>query len=531
MNKIKEILKKYRFTFIIVLGVLFVAIATFIVFSIVDSKRIKIKNFNNSIYSLQYDSTWNLKEKEKNYALLEHVHGATINIDVTSLNDEYLYTNFENIIDEVSFSILQDNPEYYLIGEESIPVTANKYDGYQLLYENGENEVLVTIFRKEDKMVTIIYECSYDYFDILLDSVKDIIYNFDLVNAEYESTYNIVQLDSKPLKLGTNKEVAADESRNEDLANRHYYVEYSIPSNFKQYDFNRRSPVYFLDLNGGGRINIYANVYTENVYEILDELKIGSYDYGVGKAKEEGYLDLETFTVVTDKEYIYHAQYTNPQYDSMTDLVYLIYHIDNGHTFVVKVDGYNTIIDKSIIDNISLVKFSKYADDIERNVKDGNLINEFKYAYYDVNNNKKYALVTLYTPESYAEYDDGFSNNYEAKKFRKNYNEDEMIYYKNVRYEFVTVTLANSIESVEYLYDYPKSARKYIGFKTYNNRKYDVYSYEFNKNDKKVYSYAMYYEISDGNFLEIVVESIDSRIGDNEIISLTKFDIDVHDMK
>ena len=81
---------------------------------------------------------------EENYALgLEHGKVYVVSIicksgyiSVMWNTNECLYTSLENIVDEVAYSIQQENPNYHLIGREDILVTSNKYEGYQLLYEN-----------------------------------------------------------------------------------------------------------------------------------------------------------------------------------------------------------------------------------------------------------------------------------------------------------------------------------------------------------------------------------------------------------
>ena len=44
---------------------------------------------------------------------------------------------------------------------------------------------MVSTYKKSDKLVTIRYEANNSYFDILLDSVENIIYNFDINEQKY----------------------------------------------------------------------------------------------------------------------------------------------------------------------------------------------------------------------------------------------------------------------------------------------------------------------------------------------------------
>ena len=87
--------------------------------------------------------------------------------------------------------------------------------------KNKENEVLLTLFKKEDKIVSIVYEAEYEYFDILLDSAKEIIYNVDLVNKEYELSYNVSELELEDLTLTGNKSVKTKGTTTWKIANNH----------------------------------------------------------------------------------------------------------------------------------------------------------------------------------------------------------------------------------------------------------------------------------------------------------------------
>lgn len=527
MKKVKEFVKKNSLALIISFVSIVIAISGIVVYKVFFDKGIQIKEFSNSLYKVKYDTTWNLKEEE-NSLLFKHEKGATISIDYITLTNDFLYTSLENIVDEVAYSIQQENPNYHLIGREDILVTSNKYEGYQLLYENGENEVLLTLFKKEDKIVSIVYESSYEYFDILLDSAKEIIYNFDLVTKEYELSYNINELDLQELSISGNDKVKTDSNSTYKIANNHYLVEYTIPSNFKLSNYDSRYG-HFRFNDGSGWINIDTAVKNANIYEILDELQSYNYDYSIKKAKEDNSITEETYTQIDEGNYIYHIEYADTDYNTKYDVIYMIYSLDNRRTFVVNIEGYNKSLDESIVNNISIKSTTKYADYVYRNIENGYLKNEFKYTYDSYE--RKYYLLKLLTPDEYTEYDDGFSNMNEVRKFRKNYDDDKNEYLSSVKYSFTKLELESRLSSVEYIYSIPSSARKSLGIKTFNNKNFDVYYYEFNNKLGKAYIYVLYYEISDGNFFEIVIESIDSKIDSRDLIELTKFEVESQDMK
>ena len=79
----------------------------------------------------------------------------------------------------------------------------------------------------------LTYEANHEYFDILLDSVENIIYNFDINEQKYLIN-NSVKVDTEKITFGENKELVKSLKKNKsyDLAYKNYYAELSIPSNF-----------------------------------------------------------------------------------------------------------------------------------------------------------------------------------------------------------------------------------------------------------------------------------------------------------
>lgn len=521
--KLKQIWEKYQLAILIALASFIVSVIAVVLYKFLLQPKISLEHFSNSVYTVQYDSTWNLDKKENDKVSLKH-DDATINIEITTLTNDYLYMTLENIIDEISYSISQANPNYYLIGKQNILVTANQYEGYQLLYENGENQVLLTLFRRENKIVSIIYEAPYEYFDILLDSVKEIIYNFKLANEEYANSHSLLEIESKELSLNGNDEVEVAGTKNYQIADSHYLVEFRVPDKFTSRTFNARLSLLIYNELSEGNIDLTASIYDINLYEMLEKLKNHSFDYSIESAIQSNRLIKEEFTKVNANQYIYHAIYTSGI--SKYDVAYLIFELDYRRVFVVKLEASNCYLDESIINNISIVNKTKYADYVYRNIEDGFLVNEMKYAYTDYQDYKrKYSRVILYTPSNYREQDDGVSNVYENRTFNDNFNEDSGDYDFKVRYSISSLNIKSNLNVLEHVY-YDKKDKSGLGTKIYNGKKFNVYTY----NSKNKYVHVLFYKLESGNCFQIVIESNGGRITNDKIKELTKFEESIYVM-
>lgn len=141
----------------------------------------QIKEISNNNYSFQYDNTWNMTKKDELEAILIHKKSKSkLEIRIKELKDEMQYKTIEEIFDSLLYNIQKQNDNYKLIYQERSKITINEIDGYKILLETNENQAAINLFKRGNKLVIFIYEASYGYFDILLDSVNNIIYNFKL---------------------------------------------------------------------------------------------------------------------------------------------------------------------------------------------------------------------------------------------------------------------------------------------------------------------------------------------------------------
>ena len=61
---------------------------------------------------------------------------------------------------------------------------SNKYESYSFLYEKGMEQVLVNIYKKDNKLVIAYYKANSEYYDIVLDSVDIILDSLEIISGE-----------------------------------------------------------------------------------------------------------------------------------------------------------------------------------------------------------------------------------------------------------------------------------------------------------------------------------------------------------
>ena len=264
-RKIKKFYKDNKYEIITASAVLILGILFLIGFLIFSSN---IKEYKTDIYTIKYDRSWKKKGKSENTIKLKHKTKSTIYIEVMDLNEEQKYLETEDLIDELLYNIGLENKEYNILAKEKTNVTKHSYEGYKVLYENKEQQALVLIAKKSEKVMLLTYEAKHEYFDILLDSVENIIYNFDINDKKYLIN-NSVKVDTDKIEFGTNKELVKSlkENKKHDLAYENYYAKVSVPSNFVLTKFDSTTGIFNYAGLKTGTINLTAVIYPHNIYE------------------------------------------------------------------------------------------------------------------------------------------------------------------------------------------------------------------------------------------------------------------------
>ena len=347
MKKMCNIFKKYKLLFITALIVIVVGIIGIILIKSISKNHSIIKNVNENNYSFKYDSTWNLKEKKEDNIVLEHNSGSKINIQIASLDNEYKYSSIDELIDEISYSIQEQNSDYSLISKIKSKITKNDYDGYKLLYENEEKQVMVNLYKKSDKLVLMFYEAKDDYFDILLDSVHNIVYNFDVNESKFELKNEVKLKTSEASYLSnTSLDNILSSTKEEEIADRNFYVKYTLPNEAILYKYDTTFGQYQIKINDE-TIYINSSVSNQNIYEKLED--DGVYSFYSAYKNEEKYSNFkETLTKISDSEYLYFNSYDYISFNNEhhSENAELIFELDNNHIFVVKISSTDTPITK-----------------------------------------------------------------------------------------------------------------------------------------------------------------------------------------
>lgn len=143
------------------------------------STKVRIKTYSNSNFRVSYDTTWKVKNNKDELFLVHKKTKSEIRIQCKVLDSNYMGTSLADLIDDIAFSIEEQNEGYKLINRESL--TNDKYESYAYLYEKGDKQVAVNIYKKDAKLIIAYYEADSKYFDIVLVSADEIFNSIEFV--------------------------------------------------------------------------------------------------------------------------------------------------------------------------------------------------------------------------------------------------------------------------------------------------------------------------------------------------------------
>lgn len=543
MKKIIDKLKKYKL--IIIIALIIVIIGTTLIFTL-NGKNMSMYAFDNNYYDFNYDKTWQIKDKSDLSVLLNNKEKASLNIELINIDDEYKYSDLTDIIDDLLYTINSQNSNYKLISKKEDMVTKLEYSGYKLLYENDESQAMITILKSGDKVVIFNYEALNKYFDILLDSVQNIIYNFALKPEKFELTSNIT-VNTEEMDYANNISLANKliDTKDYTMASQNYEVNYSIPSIFKIKDFYSNYGN-FEYKDSDGKIKITTGVYKVNMYDYIDSSKtIGTIysDCSYMKESPDTYKDLKEkiseFKIGDYSGYIYKISYTYHFVDDRQEEKYIIaVAINKNHIFEVKIEGEGIKIPKKLIEQIKINSVNNYSSYIIRNVENGYFNVEFKQ--FKDYNYKDYYLINLKLPEKYREMP-SYLNVYTKRYFGLNYDHDNEVYQYDIVYDFSSYYVDAVIKSAN---SSMNSNSKYGAVSEMqeeepiilNDKKFLVYSGSYykmgalyNSNESnivyKVNKKILVYELENSRYLTITIDANDTDINDNILRELTDFSV------
>ena len=507
-------IKKYKMVIIISLVML---LLSFIMIIINKNLRDDKKEFTNDNYYLLYDNSWNIKKQEENSILLSHGKG-NLSFNIYELDSDKVYLDIDSLIDDIRYEIEKNNANYQLLSKKSSNITKNNFNGYWLLYENDDNNIKIGIYKDASRLVIIKYEANIKYFDMLLDSANNIIYNFTLLDKDYSlgdelsiKTSEFKLVDKNPQYQGF------DKTYTEEIANNNYLVNFNLPINYQNINYNSYIGTYhyiaFGDYLSSSYINV--NIHLSNLYEYLQRNIYGEYGkYTSYKEYKDYKEDLMLYNLYdNDKQvYLYKNSYTtessigNTKYENAL----LIQPLDRNHTLVVEFSNKNSEISKELINCFKINYIKNYSSYVKGEVIGDKYVASLKRKGSILN---KGFEVKISIPKEYREVDRGF-NIYEARYFGKDYDYDNDMYLNIV--EYGTYNTEDFV--IKEMNSYIDSRKKYGKFQ---ELKYEG-TIKINDYDMKLYS-GYYTEKTDGFYSKLIVSNVKIltyRLTDDKVLSV-----------
>ena len=558
IKRLINFLKKYHLIVISASIVVFIGVIVLIIINFYNNDSLKVLDTEN--YVVEYDRSWKVKEQELNFVLLMHKNrNSFVKIDVIPLESEFAYFSIDDLIDEIIYNIDKQNKNYKLISKQEDIFTDYQYRGYKMLYEVDNLQTMVATYKKSDKLIMISYESVNDYFDILLDSVHNIIYHFDTKEKQFNLTGDI-NLNLKKIKFskGDKVEKLLSKVKNYEVADNNYYVSYSIPDNFQLGALNSRYQYFELEGLEDGNLTMNVNIYNWNIYEYLDKKNsINDFDNYKMFKKDEDYSEFQESIEILDSDYDSYIYKNSYYYDKATifkdnelkeyrrrdENIELIYALNKNHILVIKLSSSGVGIPEKLINMINIEKSKNYASYVKSNKKDGYLVAELQ-RFKDYRKDK-IESITIRLPDKYDELD-RLNNFYEKRVFSLNYDEEKEIYDYEIEYQLTTISDINSLVDIinnSYTTSYgPYDNLSFIGNVTVNNKDFIEYSggytnlggimfTDINRFKYYVYKKALFYRIGDEGYLMINISGNNHEISDDIINEVTNFVIEEKSIK
>ena len=498
--KIFSLLKKYKFVIISAFAIVLIGMCCLIGFKVFEKNNI-MKEINEKKYSLKYDNTWKIKEKEESHITLKHNSGSEITFEINKLENDYKYLAIEDFIDDLMYSIQLQNENYKLLSSQDYKLTNNQISSYKLLYENGNNQIMVVLYKLNDELVMISYEASKDYFDILLDSVNSMINKFN-INEEQFDLQSQLKLEMSNINYLTNDDLdnKLTEIKTYEIANNNYQIEYSIPSIFVQNELNSKMGMFNYKTDTG-YVNISVNIIKRNIYEYLDNDEYldlyNKYSY-LHDEKNSEYISFSESLAKLDPEkenYIYKNNYEFQLEKGRTNYnenYELLYTLNKNHYLQIIIEAKNTNISEKMIQMINVKSITNYASYIKSFTDENYITSELKI--FSDNNRDKMDIVKIKIPNKYQELDKN-ENIYLDRWYGLNYNDELSLYDYDIHYSLTKLSMENIIKNFN------------NGDIKYYNGNNLIYSNDFTSNEKifKVYTggytkiYDIIYENTSGN--------------------------------
>ena len=441
-----------------------------------------------------------------------------------------------------------------MISKQKDNFTKYEFDGYKLLYENEIEQVLIFTFKKSDKLVIASYEAKNKYFDMLLDSVQNIIYNFN-TNDETFALKNRIKTETSEISYYESEDLDKILTNNKEykIGSYNYKVVYEVPAQFELNSFNTTSNYFNLRNYEQAQMTINVSIYNKNVYEYLDKDNSTNVYKNYRFYKENDNIsDFKEQISELDGEYsdsyIYKNSYkTNStkyndklrteSYKRTDENVELIYSLNKNHILVITIKSTGSPITKKLLEMIKIKSVLNYSSYTNNKVNNGYRTAELQK--YNSDDKNKVNNVTIKLPESYIEIDRK-NNLYEERYFGLNYDEDKELYDYVIHYKLSSLSdMTKSIDSLNTKFKRAYGECNYYqrdGEITINNKHYieyvggytDISGIPFtNINRKKYYiNYkALFYKLNDNGYLIIEIQGNGKEISSDVVNQATNLEI------
>lgn len=553
-EKLFDIYKKYKIAIIIALAIVLVGILCLTIFSILKSNS-KIITLDEKNYNLKYDNSWKVKEKRDNYIILSHKSSKSLlKVEIIDLNEEYKYANIDGLIDEIVYNISEQNGTYKLISKQKDVFTKYEFEGYKLLYESDTEQVMIIAFKKSDKLVVASYEAKNKYFDILLDSVQNIVYNFNIVDESFKLK-NSIKIETSKMSYSESEDFdkILKSNKKYEIGSNNYKVVYEMPSLFELSSFDTTSNYFNLKNYDKAQVTINVNIYNKNVYEYLDKDNFSNVYKNYKLYREDKNIsDFEEYISELDSKYSYSYIYKNSyktnatkyndkleavSYKRTDENVELIYSLNRNHILIITIKSKGTPITKKLLDSIKIKSILNYSSYTKNEIDNGYRTFELqKYIGYEKN---KVNNIIIKLPENYKEIDEK-NNLYNERYFGLNYDEDKGLYDYIIHYELgVTNDIAKNVESLNMMFKKAYGECNYyqvVGNITINDKQFIEYVGGYtdlggipftNINRYKYYvnHKVLFYKLSDESYLIIEIQGNGKEISDDIVNQATNFEV------
>lgn len=511
-------LKKYKIS--ILIAAIIVIVGSCIPMIILNNDKLKI--YKNDNFSLKYDKSWKVVKSDNNFVKLKNHHKANLNINITKLeSDEYL----DELLDSLIYKLNSQNKNYNLISKEKTKLTNRYYNGYKLLYENKSSSVLLSIIKDDNNLIVFSYEATNRYFDILLDSAQNIIYNFNLNYNEYDFT-NIKKKNVKEIKFDKNSQLVKkmNSVKKYEIADNNYLVNYSIPDIFKLTSWNSKLGLFSYS-NRNENINVTTKIINTNIYDYIDEssrVNISSDFNNLDSDNSINDLNKMFGSIIIDNYsgYSYKVNYSKDKVNHENIIICIP--LNRNHIFVFNIRSNNVNIPQEVIDSIKINKVKNYSSYIT---------NKPELRRFTDNTFDTFDIVDIKLTNDYKELDKS-NNMYDERYFVKEYDEETKIASYEIEYLLTSTDASldsqlDLINSKNKIYD-NVSEILYEKDIELNGKSFKLYSasYVNNTNQCKVNENILVYELLNQGYLVIIVDGNNKEIGIDLLNEISNFDIE-----